>query len=64
VQEQLILEGLELVCAVCDAELEVQEEDEAGVEESRGGLLLTALPHLLPSIIKGKQSSQLKNPIL
>jgi hypothetical protein len=69
-QEQLVMEGLELVCSVCDAELDIREEeeehlldDEGGIEGEGGGegggegsapALLPVLPQLLAVILPGE----------
>jgi hypothetical protein len=61
-QEQLVMEGLELVCSVCDAELDIREEEEEHLEEDEGegggegsaGALLPVLPQLLAVILPGE----------
>jgi hypothetical protein len=62
-QEQLVMEGLELVCSVCDAELDIREEEEdlledegegGGGEEGSAAALLPVLPQLLAVILPGE----------
>jgi hypothetical protein len=64
-QEQLVMEGLELVCSVCDAELDIREEEEEHLlegegegggegEEGSAAALLPVLPQLLAVILPGE----------